>query len=325
MGIRLGLIGAGHLGKIHLKCLAHTDFELAGVYDIDPDVRQLVAQTYGVEVYDDVADLLAVVDAVDIVTPTVTHFALAQQAIEAGKHIFVEKPVTLALDEAEILDALVIDSGLIAQVGHVERYNPALLALGDRPLKPVFVEGHRLATFNPRGTDVSVVLDLMIHDLDLVLNIVNSSVRDVRASGVAIVSPTYDICNARIEFDNGCVANLTASRISLKPMRKIRLFQQDAYISIDMLDKNSQVVQLDDVPGNVDHDTLEGMILPTIDGYKRLTIEAPPMLENNAIVSELNDFYKAIQTGKNPPVTLHDGYMALQLAHRIQSSISNTI
>jgi predicted dehydrogenase len=322
MGIKLGVIGAGHLGKIHLKCLSQTDFDLVGVYDIDPGVRDLVEETYGVDVYDDVSDLLAVVDAVDIVTPTVTHYALAQQAIAAGKHIFVEKPVTLALDEARALDALVSDSNLIAQVGHVERYNPALLALGDRPLQPVFIEGHRLATFNPRGTDVSVVLDLMIHDLDLVLSIVDSEVVDVRASGVAIVSPTYDICNARIEFDNGCVANLTASRISLKAMRKIRLFQADAYISINMLDKNSQVVQLDDLPDGVDHDTFDGMVLPTIDGHKRLTIEAPPMVENNAIVSELNDFYKAIATGKQPPVTLRDGYKALQLAHQIQSSIS---
>lgn len=319
--IQLGLVGVGHLGKIHLKCLGDTPFFVAGLYDADPTVRQSAAITYGVPAFGTLEELLDHVDAVDIVTPTKTHFEIASKAVARGIHVFIEKPVTLMLDEARRLYDLVQEAGVIAQVGHVERYNPALLALGERPLQPVFIEGHRLATFNPRGTDVSVVLDLMIHDLDLILSIVNAEVVEVRASGVAIVSRTLDICNARIAFDNGCVANITASRISLKAMRKIRLFQPDAYISIDMLDKVSQVVQLDEVPSGVDADTLEGLVLPTHDGHKRLTIETPPMVENNAIVGELNDFYQAIATGQSPRVSLRDGLRALELAHKIEASI----
>lgn len=319
--LKIGLLGAGHLGKIHLKCLQSTPFDLVGVYDVDPATRAAAAEAYDCTSYSSVESLLADVDAVDIVTPTITHYALASMAIDAGKHIFIEKPVTLALEEAEGLYNKSKGTGLIIQVGHVERYNPALLALQDRTLRPAFIEGHRLSTFNPRGTDVSVVLDLMIHDLDLVLSIVNEEVVEVRANGVAIVSSTADICNARIEFASGCVANLTASRMSLKAMRKMRIFQEDAYITIDMLDKVSQVVQLHDVPDDVDDDNNNSMILPTNRGPKRISIETPPMVENNAILSELNDFYTSIETGSTPKVTLKDGYHALKLAHRIEQTM----
>lgn len=321
--VRIGLLGLGHLGKIHLRCLLQTDMEVVGVYDTDRYALHSISKEYGVTAYESLDELLQVVDAVDIVTPTTTHHALASAAIKADKHLFIEKPVTLELSEAAELYQMVKDTGIVAQVGHVERYNPALLALGDRPLAPVFIEGHRLATFNPRGTDVSVVLDLMIHDLDLVLSLVDDEVVDVRANGVAIVSETADICNARIEFKGGCVVNLTASRISLKAMRKMRLFQSDAYISIDMLEKVSQVVQLDDLPPGVDRDTYDGMILPTNSGAKRIHIETPPMVENNAILSELNDFNKSIISGSKPHVSIGDGYRALQLAHRIEALIKD--
>lgn len=193
--------------------------------------------TYPIQRFQTPQELFAAVDVVDIVTPTTTHFEMAAQAIRAGKHFFIEKPITRTVEEAEELIKLAQEFKVKAQVGHVERFNPALLALEDMELNPMFIEAHRLAVFNPRGTDVSVILDLMIHDLDIVLSIVKSEVKFISASGVAVASETPDIANARIEFENGCVANLTASRISLKQMRKVRLFQKDAYISLDFLEK----------------------------------------------------------------------------------------
>ena len=227
--MKIGVLGTGHLGKIHLKCIQLIEgYDLVGFYDPDDNNATLAVKTYAVQRFQDINALIDAVDVIDIITPTVTHFELAKKAIEKGKHVFIEKPLTNTLEEAEILLELSKKHGVKIQVGHVERFNPAFLALGDTPLNPMFIEGHRLAMFNPRGTDVSVVLDLMIHDLDIVLSMVSSEVKQVSASGVAVVSDTPDICNARIEFENACVANLTASRISMKQMRKIRLFQKDA-------------------------------------------------------------------------------------------------
>ncbi|MBK9151691.1 MAG: Gfo/Idh/MocA family oxidoreductase [Saprospiraceae bacterium] len=318
--MKIGVLGAGHLGKIHLKCIQQTEFELTGFYDADPKVRQTVSNELGIRAYEDMNKLIADSDCLDIVTPTTTHFELAMKAIEAGKHIFIEKPVTHTPDEAALLMQKAQDKGIKIQVGHVERYNPGFRALHEIFIHPGFIEGHRLSVFNPRGTDVSVVLDLMIHDLDIVLNLVKSPVRQVFANGVCVVSKTPDICNARIQFENGCVANLTASRISMKNMRKMRIFQQDAYISIDFLNKEAQAVRMEDVVGD---DNNNGMTIHTNDGKKRIIVEAFPKTESNAIRDELQDFYQSVTEDKAVTVSIEDGYKALVLAWEIQRQIEN--
>lgn len=313
--MRYGVFGAGHLGKIHLKCIRESgELQLAGFYDPDPAQAKAASQTFGTVAFDHPEELLAACDIADIVTPTVSHYALARQALEAGRHVFIEKPVTHTVEEAESLMALRDTTGLQVQVGHVERFNPAFLALGNRPLDPMFIEGHRLAPFNPRGTDVSVVLDLMIHDLDILLHIVPSRVVDIAANGVAVVSDTPDICNARITFANGCVANLTASRISLKQMRKMRLFQRDAYISLDFLERQASLLRLNhEAPA----DGSPAFELDTPKGRKWITMEAPSLEPVNAIRLELESFARAIREGKPPPVSLEDGLEALRVAYMI--------
>lgn len=321
--LKIGVLGAGHLGKIHLKCLqlAAEQFELVGFFDPDPATARQVAADFGVQAFPSVEALLAAVEVVDIVTPTTSHFALAELALQQGKHLFIEKPLTQTVAQAEALMALQQAQGVMVQVGHVERFNPALLALEDMPLNPMFIEAHRLAVFNPRGTDVSVVLDLMIHDLDIILSMVAAPVSQVTANGVAVVSDTPDIANARIEFANGCVANLTASRISFKQMRKVRLFQKDAYISLDFLDKNAQIVRLYEagaanVPA-VDH----LMELSTPTGNKLIHIDMPTIEPVNAIKLELESFGQSIQRGERPKVSIEDGYQALKLAYDIIEDI----
>jgi predicted dehydrogenase len=266
------------------------------------------------------------VDAVDIVTPTTTHFALAKQAAELGKHFFIEKPLTHTVKEAEDLIEIVKKQGVIVQIGHVERFNPAFLSIKDTKVSPMFIEAHRLASFNPRGTDVSVVLDLMIHDIDLILHLVKSDIKSIHASGVAIVSASPDIANARIEFENGCVANLTASRMSLKQMRKVRFFQPDAYISLDFLEKNAQIIRLlaqnDENTQGVDFSTL--MPLETAKGTKWIDINMPEPLKVNAIQMELETFAESILHNKPIQVTIEDGYKALKVAHQIIEEIGDS-
>jgi len=315
--IKIGVLGAGHLGKIHIKLLKEIEgFELVGFYDSEEDNALKVSEEYGIKAYDNVFKLIDDVDAIDIVTPTVSHFDCAVDALKKGRHIFIEKPVTNTLEEAEQLIKLVGEAEVKVQVGHVERFNPAFIATKDNIENPMFIETHRLAMFNPRGTDVPVVLDLMIHDLDIVLSVVKSNIKKVSAGGVAVVSDTPDIANARIEFDNGCVANLTASRISMKNMRKSRFFQRDAYISVDFLEKISEIVQIKDVNGEPDPlavniDLGEGK------GMKEFAFDKPKIKQNNAILDELICFYKSIVNNTTPPVTLDDGYRALQAAHMI--------
>ncbi len=316
--LKIGLLGAGHLGKIHLKCiqLAAEAYELAGFYDPDDKAARQAEEQSGARRWADFDALLDAVDVVDIVTPTTTHFELASRAIRKGKHIFIEKPLANTLEEAGRLLQLCREYGVKAQVGHVERFNPALLALGGIPLNPMFIEAHRLAVFNPRGTDVSVILDLMIHDLDIVLSLVKSKVQSVSASGVPVVSDTADICNARIEFENGCVANLTASRISLKQMRKLRLFQKDAYISLDFLDKEAQVVRLfDNESDSPPSDSL--LELETPHGKKYIHLSMPQIEPANAIKMELEAFAESIREDTRPIVSIEDGYQALELAYQI--------
>lgn len=316
--LRLGILGAGHLGKIHMHCaLSGEHWQVTGFYDPDEKNAQSAIDKYGIPRFRRLSDLFAHCDAVDIVTPTPTHYALAVKALRAGKPVFIEKPVTHTVAQGRQLLALAEASGLTVQVGHVERFNPAFTALKDMALRPMFIEGHRLAAFQPRGTDVSVVLDLMIHDLDLVLHLVKSPVKRVSAAGVSVLSQTPDIANARIEFENGCVANLTASRISMKQMRKMRLFQQDTYISLDFLEKQAQMIRLyaTDAPHLPPEDQL--MEFDTPAGKKWLQLQMPETAPVNAIQAELDAFALAIQTQTPPPVTLRDGFDALQLAHRI--------
>lgn len=320
--MRYGVLGAGHLGKIHLRCIQESpDLDLVGFYDPDPVVAATVTELLQVPYFTDPLQLIAACEIVDIVTPTITHYDLARQAIEAGRHVFIEKPVTHTVEEAYKLIKLRDKQRVYVQVGHVERFNPAYLALGDRKLEPMFVEGHRLATFNPRGTDVSVVLDLMIHDIDILLTIVDSPVVSIAANGVRVVSDSPDICNARITFENGCVANLTASRISLKQMRKMRLFQRDAYISLDFLDRKASLLRLYHEPP-ADH--MPSFELQTPKGNKWITMETPSLEPINAIRLELETFAKTIQEGLPPTVPLEDGLKALELAYQILDQVDQS-
>ncbi|MBB3122719.1 putative dehydrogenase [Mesoflavibacter sabulilitoris] len=314
--LKAGVLGAGHLGKIHLRLLKQSEkFELVGFYDADQENGKKVEAEFGYKYFDTIEQLIDAVDVVDIVTPTLSHFDCARQAIKKGKHIFIEKPITNTVQEAEAIRTLVAEHGVKGQVGHVERFNPAFTAVKDQLDSPMFIEAHRLAEFNPRGTDVPVVLDLMIHDIDVILSVVKSKVKNVSASGVSVISDTPDIANARIEFVNGCVANITASRISLKNMRKTRFFQRDAYISVDFLEKKCEVVKMKDAPeqpGDFD------MILQNAEGIKKqIYFDNPEISANNAILDELESFANAINTNTTPVVTLHDGTEALRVATMI--------
>jgi predicted dehydrogenase len=316
--LKIGVLGAGHLGKIHIRLIKELNelFELVGFYDIDEKVGETVAKEFGITYFSSVDELIDIVDCVDIVTPTLSHYELASEAVRKSKHIFVEKPLTETILEAESLLNLVNEAEVKAQVGHVERFNPAFKEAVKHLKNPMFIESHRLAQFNPRGTDVPVVLDLMIHDIDAILSVVNSDVRRVSASGVAVVSDTPDIANARVEFDNGCVANLTASRISLKNMRKSRFFQKDAYISVDFLEKELEIVQMEDVHGEPDP---FDMILEMGGGKpsKKILFDKPELADTNAIKEELFTFGQSILKDSSNIVTLEDGVNALKLAHEI--------
>jgi predicted dehydrogenase len=314
--LKAGVLGAGHLGKIHLRLLNQSEkYNLAGFYDADSNNAKKVAEEFGYTYFDTIEGLIDAVDVVDIVTPTLSHYDCAKLAIAKGKHIFIEKPITNTVEEAEHIRELLAEHDLRGQVGHVERFNPAFLAIKDKLENPMFIETHRLAEFNPRGTDVPVVLDLMIHDIDIILSVVKSKVVNIQASGVSVISNSPDIANARLEFENGCVANLTASRISLKNMRKTRFFQKDAYISVDFLEKACEVVKMKDAPetpGDFD------MILQNAEGIKKqIYFDNPEVAGNNAILDELETFADAINNNTKPIVTLHDGTEALRVATQI--------
>ena len=314
--LKIGVLGAGHLGKIHLRLLQESEkFELVGFYDENQENGARVAKEFGYKQFTTIATLLTAVDVIDIVTPTLSHYKCAKVAIKSGKHIFIEKPISNTVAEAEEIIALAKEYNIKGQVGHVERFNPAFIAIKSMIENPMFIESHRLAEFNPRGTDVPVVLDLMIHDIDAILSVVHSKVKEIHASGIAVISETPDIANARIEFENGCVANLTASRISLKNMRKSRFFQKDAYISVDFLEKKCEVVKMKEapeVPGDFD------MILQNAEGIKKQIYFANPEVEqNNAIAAELESFADSIITDTDPVVTLEHGTEALRVAYQI--------
>lgn len=317
--VALALIGAGHLGKIHLKCMKQIPgIRIAGVWDINEEVKKQVAEGAGVPYFKDEAEIFEQADALVIASPTLSHLEWALRAAGERKHIFIEKPVTATVRECKQLEAALAGKGLVCQVGHVERFNPAFLAVRDQVKNPLFIEGHRLAEFKPRGTDVSVVMDLMIHDIDLVLSLVHERVRDIRANGVAVMSSTPDICNARLEFESGTVANLTASRISLKQMRKLRIFQADAYIGMDLLKKESQVVKIQtEMP--------EGhpfaWPVDTGNGTRFIQVDIPEPKANNAIADELSAFARSILYKSPVAVPFEDGQRALQVAEDILKCI----
>lgn len=314
--LKIGVLGAGHLGRIHIKLAQQsTKLEFIGFYDPNLENSQKISQELNVKAFVSMDELMDAVDIVDVVTPTLSHFECAKKAIEKGKHIFLEKPITNSVEEAEELIRLAQEFGVKGQVGHVERFNPAFVAVKDLINDPMFIETHRLAEFNPRGTDVPVVLDLMIHDLDAILSVVKSEVKEVHSSGVSVISDSPDIANARLVFENGCVANITASRISLKNMRKSRFFQKDAYISVNYLTKTCEVVKMKDAPENPgEYD----MILQNAEGIKKqIYFEVPEVEANNAILDELESFADAVNNNTEPLVSLEDGTRALKIAHQI--------
>ena len=322
--LKIGVLGAGHLGKIHINCIKQIkDYDLTGFYDpAVPTAQQVEAET-GVRSFASIDALIDAVDVVDIVTPTIRHFECASKALQKRRHVFIEKPIVATPDEANALKKLADEASVKVQVGHVERFNPAFIAAEPFIGTPLFIEAHRLALFNPRGTDVPVVLDLMVHDLDILLTIVKSPVAHISASGVSIVSPTPDITNARIEFENGTVANLTASRLSMKNMRKTRIFQNDAYITVDFLDKKAEIVRIHD--GVVDDNPLSATITLADGTDKQITFEMPEVHETNAIKTELESFYGAIVHNTTPTVSIDDGISVLKLAYRILDAVEASI
>lgn len=315
---KIGVFGVGHLGQIHCKCINESDkAELCGIYDVNIDHAKEVSKQLGVPFFEQAEQLLAQCDIADIVCTTTYHYEMAKLAMQHRKPVFIEKPVTATVAQAEELLQLSREYNIPVQVGHVERFNPAFLAAKSKIKHPMFIEGHRLALFNPRGNDVSVILDLMIHDIDIVLKIVDCPIVDIQASGVAIVTDTFDIANVRLTFENGCVANLTASRISMKNMRKIRLFQENAYISMDLLEKKTEMIHIESVTGEVDDPFAMILDLGEEKGKKRIIIDMPQIEANNAIRCELESFIHSIDNQLIPEVSLHDGYHALKTAYQI--------
>lgn len=315
--LKIGVLGAGHLGKIHIRLILQIEkYELVGFYDPNEEQAAKVSKEYGVKSFNSIDELIASVDVVDVVTPTLSHYDCASRALRNSRHVFIEKPVTNTIEEARKLMNLAHEANVKVQVGHVERFNPAFMQARDHIQQPMFIETHRLAPFNPRGTDVSVVLDLMIHDLDIVLSVVKSNVRSISASGVSVLSDTPDICNARLEFDNGCVANITASRISMKAMRKSRFFQKDAYISVDFLEKEAEIIQMRDAPEEPDP---FNMVIEMGEDKKdkEILFQKPDIEPHNAIEQELRSFADSILSNSTPAVTIDDGYKSLEIAHRI--------
>jgi predicted dehydrogenase len=319
--LKAGVFGVGHLGKFHLNNWKEIEgVKLVGFYEPDDETAKNVAEKYGLKRYTDIDKLIDACDIIDVVAPTNHHFRLCEKAIRKGKHVFVEKPLANSVEEGRLLVNLAREANIKMQVGHVERFNPAFLAIKDIKLNPMFIEVHRLAQFNPRGTEVSVILDLMIHDIDIILSIVDSDVKNIFASGVAVMTETPDIANVRIEFNNGCVANLTSSRISMKKMRKLRMFQKDSYIGIDFLEKKTEVIKLKQ-PGD---EKAFAFDIETPTGKKTIAVANPKVEDGNAIKLELEAFVDSVINNRPTVVSEIDGFLALEVAHKILEKISHS-
>lgn len=322
--LNIGVVGVGHLGALHTKMLSTINsVKLVGIYDINHERALKVAQEFKTKAYTSYEELLSEVDAISIAVNTKAHYDIALKAIKAGRHIFIEKPFTETAQQAEELILLSKSNDVKIQVGHIERFNPAFLAVSHIKLEPLFIESHRLAQFNIRGSDVAVVHDLMIHDIDIILHLVKSPVENVFANGVAVITDTIDIANARLQFQNGCVANITASRISKSKMRKMRLFQKDAYISLDFNEGSAEVFRLTD---NYEEGKPAASILGIFDldkKKKKLIYEKPPRNEINALKYELELFIDAVINNKTPQVTAEDGLRAIEVAQMIVEKISS--
>jgi predicted dehydrogenase len=319
--LKVGVFGVGHLGKFHLNNWKEIEgVKLVGFFDPNNDNAKAVTAEYGLKRFMDEDKLMDACDIIDVVVPTDWHFEVCMKAVRKGKHVFVEKPLCNTIGEAKDLVDMVREANVKVHVGHVERFNPAFLAVKDMGLNPMFIEIHRLAQFNPRGTEVSVILDLMIHDIDIILSLVKSNVKNISASGVAVMTDTPDIANVRIEFNNGCVANLTSSRISMKKMRKMRLFQKDSYIGIDFLAKKTEIIK---IKGDNDINTFN-FDLETPNGSKTIAVANPVIEPHNAIKLELQSFVDSIVNNTPVVVSEIDGLLAMEVAHQILEKISNT-
>jgi predicted dehydrogenase len=319
--LKVGIFGVGHLGKYHIENWKEIEgVKLVGFFDPNDETAKAVVAKYNLKRFSDADKLIDACDAIDIIAPTNHHFSLCEKGIRKGKHVFVEKPLAHTIEEGRLLVNMAKEANIKMQVGHVERFNPAYLAVRKMELNPMFIEVHRLAQFNPRGTEVSVILDLMIHDIDIILTIVNSDVKNIVANGVAVMTDTPDIANVRMEFNNGCVANLTSSRISMKKMRKMRLFQKDSYIGIDFLDKKAEVIKLQ----QPDDKKAFSFDIETSQGTKKITVANPVIEQTNAIKMELEAFVDSIINNKPTVVSELDGFLAMEVAHQILDKISNT-
>jgi len=320
----VGVIGVGHLGKIHASLYRDVkSADLVGIYDSDVEKAKKVADELNVTAYSDINQLFEKVEGVNIVTPTSTHYDIAKKALDHNCHLFIEKPIMASEKEADEIIRTAKEKNKIIQVGHIERFNPAVLAISDVSLNPLFIESHRLASFNPRGTDVAVILDLMIHDLDLILSLVKSKPIQIDASGVGVISETLDIANARIQFESGCVANITASRISTKKMRKMRIFQPNSYVSIDFIEGFSEIYYMDDTATTFKNGTLAFSLGQIEAGNKRKDIKYNKLQRTdiNPLKYELNGFIESIQAKIPPLVSGEEGIAALKLAHQVISKI----
>ncbi len=319
--LKIGVFGAGHLGKIHIdhwKQIPGTS--LIGFYEANDSDAGSVLEQEGVKRYQDPDQLIADIDLADIVAPAAVHFEIAKKCLLSQKHIFIEKPLTQSLGEAAELVALVNEANVKCQVGYVERYNPALLALSGKVLQPMFIEVHRLAQFGSQASAVSVIMDLMIHDIDIVMHMVKSPVRRISASGVAVINEAADIANARIEFDNGCVANLTSSRISLNNMQKMRIFQRDAYIGINFLDKKTEIISLKDAGGSAG---TSGFPLEMPNGNKKIiSVDAADVKASDAMRMQLEDFADAVLNDRPVRVSIYDGFQAMDVAEQVLKKMS---
>ena len=321
--MKIGVIGVGHLGQHHTRVFSElNDAELIGIYDIDNSRAKSVAAKNSCLSFENVDELLLKVDAISIATPTTTHFDYCKKCLENGKHIFVEKPICSKLEDAKKLVSLSEEKNLKIQVGHIERFNPAIMALSDILINPIFIEANRIAPFTPRGSDVPVVLDLMIHDIDIILSLVKSKVKNIKAVGVPILTNDIDIANAKIEFENGALANITASRISLKRERKIRFFQKDMYISLDYQNKDVRIVKKNPEISGIMQEIMSGKRKPDIfDLYHTQKLE---VIEKEPLMTELESFVDAIKNDKRPIVNGQDGYEALRVAFMIMESIQKS-